>query len=65
VSVDADGAGQVVSGEAVDNLGNRTIGNAAVNLDQEDPRIEALLSAEPNEKGGVQLGCSGVVGVLR
>lgn len=48
VSIDTDGAGQLVIGEATDVLGNATIDNVTINMDQQDPQIQAVLNAVAN-----------------
>ena len=51
VTVLEDGPGQVVTGEAFDRVGNRTVDSVTVNLDRQAPSVEPVLSAEPNEAG--------------
>jgi PKD repeat protein len=51
VTVSTEGAGQVVSGEAVDAAGNRTVDHVVVNLDLTDPVVSGALGEEPNAAG--------------
>jgi PKD repeat protein len=49
-----EGAGQVVSGEAVDAAGNGTVDHVLVNLDLTDPEISAVVGGQPNSAGWFQ-----------
>ncbi|MFC4065322.1 Neogenin [Actinoplanes subglobosus] len=51
VKVDADGAGQVVTGTAVDKAGNTTTTSVTVNVDKTAPSITAGIDATPNSAG--------------
>lgn len=51
VTVSTEGADQVVSGEAVDAAGNRTVDHVVVNLDLTDPVISGALGEGPNAAG--------------
>ncbi|MFI7284122.1 hypothetical protein ACIBOV_28070, partial [Micromonospora chersina] len=50
-TVDHEGAGQKVTGTAVDKAGNRNSVTATVNLDKTAPTIEAKVSQDPNGNG--------------
>ena len=49
--VSSEGAGQQVSGTAVDNAGNSATGHASVSLDKTAPTIAANRSPAPNTQG--------------
>ena len=51
VTVSAEGSGQVVSGEAIDAAGKRTVDHVVVNLDLTVPVVSGALAEEPNAAG--------------
>ena len=51
VVVSDDGAGQIVSGKAVDRAGNSAAANVTINLDQRPPLVSPSLSPAANENG--------------
>lgn len=51
VTVTDDGAGQVITGEGVDNTGNRTVDQATVNVDRTAPTVGDTLGGQANSAG--------------
>jgi len=47
----ADGAGQIVTGTAIDGAGNRATDSVTLNIDQTPPTIVAKLTPEPDASG--------------
>ena len=50
-TVQAEGAGQVITGEAVDRAGNRATGSVSVNIDKTLPVITAVVAPASNAYG--------------
>ena len=72
ITVAAEGAGQVVTGTAVDLAGNLATANAQVNLDKTNPTIAPTIDPAPNPSGwnntDVTVGfvcADGLSGILR
>jgi len=51
VTVSAEGAGQEITGRAVDRAGNVAVGGARVSIDRTPPSIRAVLTPAPNASG--------------
>ena len=51
VAISAEGAGQVVTGAAVDKAGNTATTSATINLDKTSPTITASITPPPNAAG--------------
>jgi streptogramin lyase len=51
ITVTADGAGQVISGEAVDKAGNKATASVVLNIDKAAPAITASVDPAPNANG--------------
>jgi len=53
VTVTAEGAGQEITGRAVDRAGNIAVGGARVSIDRTSPSIRAVVAPPPNANGWV------------